>query len=304
LLLFIFILPLFSSTCSRFFNGFDKKRNPFDEHQVFSAFSNHSITPSVLSSYFPNFFENTPPQHDRICYNSLEEEEFMTEDFFHHHDEFDRMITPPVKKHPTGLSIAALILGIVAILGSWIPFINVASIIMGILALIFGIASLSQSGRKNIDKGFPITGIVLGSLTLLISVTITILVFSRLNTMIITPPQPNISYELKTEDWTEDELATMTFDEFIATYQMLADDFSNLAEIFPENPYDITVNDQIIILTKRWETCLDYLYGKSDDISDQQYQQVLEADERIEQALDIFDQEDPEVSLPEDKLAL
>ena len=76
-----------------------------------------------------------------------------------------------MEKRNTGLSIAALVLGIVAILLSFIPVVNFISFITGILALIFGIISVVNKNTKN---GFPITAIILASLAFIIAIVINI----------------------------------------------------------------------------------------------------------------------------------
>ncbi len=76
-----------------------------------------------------------------------------------------------MEKRNTGLSIAALVLGIVAILLSFIPVVNFISFITGILALIFGIISVVNKNTKN---GFPITAIILASLAFIIAIVINV----------------------------------------------------------------------------------------------------------------------------------
>ena len=71
-----------------------------------------------------------------------------------------------MEKRNTGLSIAGLVLGIIAIVFSFIPYINVISYITGILALIFGIVALVS---KNSKKGLPIAAIILAIITFFIA---------------------------------------------------------------------------------------------------------------------------------------
>lgn len=74
--------------------------------------------------------------------------------------------TPPAASGPSagpgGLAIAALIVGIVAILSCFIPFWGLA---IGITAVVLGIIA----AKKPAGKGFGITGIVLGGLSTLIN---------------------------------------------------------------------------------------------------------------------------------------
>ncbi|MGE5298983.1 MAG: hypothetical protein ACM3KF_03005 [Acidobacteriota bacterium] len=66
----------------------------------------------------------------------------------------------------SGLATAGMILGIIAIVGSWIPFLNIGSIIMGVLAFVFGIIPLVK--KKSIGKA--VAGTVLGALSVIISI--------------------------------------------------------------------------------------------------------------------------------------
>lgn len=73
------------------------------------------------------------------------------------------------EKPRTGLSIASMVLGILAFLSCWIPFVSYAAVIMALLAVIFGIVGLRRSGR-----GMAITGLVLGGIALIASVLFSI----------------------------------------------------------------------------------------------------------------------------------
>ncbi len=69
-------------------------------------------------------------------------------------------------REKSGLATAAMVLGIIAIAGAWIPLLNVVSISLGILALALGIAPLIK--KRNLGKA--ITGVVLGVITIIIFV--------------------------------------------------------------------------------------------------------------------------------------
>lgn len=73
-----------------------------------------------------------------------------------------------MEKKNTGLGIAGFVLSIVGIIFCFIPYINVISYIMGFLALIFGIISLTSKNSKN---GLPIASIVLAIIAFLIAST-------------------------------------------------------------------------------------------------------------------------------------
>ena len=69
-----------------------------------------------------------------------------------------------------GIATAALTCGIIGTLVAWIPFIVVVGITLGVLALVFGIKGLRRSTTAGSGRGVAIAGIVMGGLTLLISV--------------------------------------------------------------------------------------------------------------------------------------
>lgn len=73
-----------------------------------------------------------------------------------------------VKKSGGGLSIASLVLGILAIINSFIPFLNVVSYIFAILAVIFGIIGIV----KKAGRGMAIAGLVMGILSFIIATSI------------------------------------------------------------------------------------------------------------------------------------
>jgi hypothetical protein len=75
--------------------------------------------------------------------------------------------TEPARRN--GLAVTALVLGIVAILLSFIPAIGMVSFLLGPLAIVFGIIALVKKQKK----GLSITGIVLGALAAIIAGVIT-----------------------------------------------------------------------------------------------------------------------------------
>ncbi len=73
-----------------------------------------------------------------------------------------------MEKKNTGLGIASLVLGIIAVVFCFIPYINVISYIMGVLAIIFAIITLVNKKAKN---ALPIAGLILSVIALLIAST-------------------------------------------------------------------------------------------------------------------------------------
>ncbi|GAA1686959.1 hypothetical protein GCM10009830_38090 [Glycomyces endophyticus] len=86
---------------------------------------------------------------------------------------------PAPVKQGNGFGVTALVLGIIAIAGFWIPVLNVISIILGALALIFGIVALVVAGnRGGKGKGSGWTGIILGVLAIATSIIWNIVFFN------------------------------------------------------------------------------------------------------------------------------
>lgn len=65
----------------------------------------------------------------------------------------------------SGLATAAMVLGIIGVVLSFIPLINNLAFVLGVLAAIFAIIALS----KKASKGKAITGLVLGILSIVIT---------------------------------------------------------------------------------------------------------------------------------------
>ncbi|MFG3342651.1 hypothetical protein [Glycomyces sp. NPDC048151] len=92
------------------------------------------------------------------------------------------MQQPVPVKQGNGFGVTALVLGIIAIVGAWIPFVNVVSMILGGLALIFGIIALVVAGKRNgKGKGTGGTGLVLGVLAIGGAIAMNVLVFNAIS---------------------------------------------------------------------------------------------------------------------------
>ena len=63
-----------------------------------------------------------------------------------------------MEKKNTGLSIASLVLGIIALISSVIPYVNVISYLLGLLAIIFAIVTFVNKKAK---KGLAIAGLII-----------------------------------------------------------------------------------------------------------------------------------------------
>jgi hypothetical protein len=65
-----------------------------------------------------------------------------------------------------GLGTAALVLGILGILTSFIPCFGFWSGLFGILAIIFGAISISNAKKSDSPKGMGVAGLIMGIISL------------------------------------------------------------------------------------------------------------------------------------------
>lgn len=90
--------------------------------------------------------------------------------------------TPPPTilygRETNGIAIAAGVCGIIAVVLCWIPFVDYTSIVLGALAIIFGIVGVRRADGYGSGKGIAITGIVCGSVGLAIAFLFLLLIYS------------------------------------------------------------------------------------------------------------------------------
>ena len=84
-------------------------------------------------------------------------------------DNFEQqpMNQPPINQQPApapskGMSIAALVCGILGIVGSWIPVVMYFTLVLAILGIVFGAKGMKQAQMTNQGKGLATAGLVLG----------------------------------------------------------------------------------------------------------------------------------------------
>jgi uncharacterized membrane protein len=79
--------------------------------------------------------------------------------------------TPQVPNAGQTLGIIALVLGIVAVILSFIPCAGIwVAVPMGILSIILGIIGIVQANKNNAEKGLPLTGLILGAVALVVTI--------------------------------------------------------------------------------------------------------------------------------------
>lgn len=79
--------------------------------------------------------------------------------------------TPTQGPRPgNGSAAAAITLGLIAVVLAWVPLLVVVGIVLGVLALVFGIRGLRRSREVGSGRGLAITGITTGAAALALSV--------------------------------------------------------------------------------------------------------------------------------------
>lgn len=115
----------------------------------------------------------------------------------------------PPQNRTNGLAVAALVVGIIAVLLSFIPLINIGAIVLGIVAVVLGILGL----RKRFGgKGMSITGIVLGALSILISTIVLIATAAFVGYV------EDEAKRIESQEFTVEYIATVDEGEGIVTY--------------------------------------------------------------------------------------
>ncbi len=68
----------------------------------------------------------------------------------------------PAENPSKGMSIAALVCGILGIVGSFIPVVGYFTLVLAILGIIFGAKGMKKAKSTNQGKGLAVAGLVLG----------------------------------------------------------------------------------------------------------------------------------------------
>ncbi|MEJ5943679.1 DUF4190 domain-containing protein [Pseudokineococcus basanitobsidens] len=95
----------------------------------------------------------------------------------------DAPTTPPQAQHQRkGLAIAALVLGLVAILGCLVPVLNIGSIVIGVVGLALGVTALLLARRATHGgRGMAIAGTVLSTLAIIGAVIVNLVLGAAIN---------------------------------------------------------------------------------------------------------------------------
>lgn len=75
------------------------------------------------------------------------------------------------KKPTSGMAITSLVTGLIAVISSFVPLINILSFPFVILAIVFGIIGIAQVSKgTKAGKGLAVSGFVLGAIALIVTV--------------------------------------------------------------------------------------------------------------------------------------
>jgi hypothetical protein len=78
----------------------------------------------------------------------------------------------PSAKGSNGLATAGFVLGLLGLLSSWIPVLNIVGIVLGVIGVVLAAVGLAKSKKVNAGRGLAIAGLVLGVLAVIIAVLI------------------------------------------------------------------------------------------------------------------------------------
>jgi hypothetical protein len=86
-------------------------------------------------------------------------------------------IAPPsasdsAPKGSNGLAVAGFVLGLLGLLGSFIPVVNIGAIIFAVIGIALAAVGLFRSKTARAGKGLAIAGLILGSLAIIIAIII------------------------------------------------------------------------------------------------------------------------------------
>ena len=81
---------------------------------------------------------------------------------------------PPPVNGSNGLATAGFVLGLLGLLASWIPVLNIVGLILGVLGAILAAVGLAKSKKVGTGKGLALTGLILGVLAVIIAIVINV----------------------------------------------------------------------------------------------------------------------------------
>ena len=87
-------------------------------------------------------------------------------------NDYQTQVTQGNNKATSGLAVAGLVIGILAVLASFLPIINNGAFIIAIVGLVLSIAGRSQTKKSGSGSGMAVAGIVLNILAIVITLMV------------------------------------------------------------------------------------------------------------------------------------
>lgn len=81
---------------------------------------------------------------------------------------------PAPRKAGNGLATAGFVLGLLGLLGSFIPVLNVGGMVLGVIGAILAAVGLTRAKRTGSGKGLALSGLVLGVLALVVGIVVNV----------------------------------------------------------------------------------------------------------------------------------
>ncbi len=104
------------------------------------------------------------------------------------------------------MGVASLILGIISLITSWIPFVCFMAFILAVVGLILGIVDAVKKGKtNNSKKGFGIAGLVISAIAIPIIIFTSIITFGVVTTLMVNEDYNDYDYykNYDYDDWYE-----------------------------------------------------------------------------------------------------
>jgi hypothetical protein len=99
-----------------------------------------------------------------------------------------------------GLATAGFVLGLLGLLSSWIPFLNIVGIILGVVGVVLAAVGLARSKKVNAGRGLAIAGLVLGVLAVIIAVLINAVFVSAVDKAVDEKTNTSVEAPAKSKD--------------------------------------------------------------------------------------------------------
>jgi len=89
---------------------------------------------------------------------------------------------PPARPAANGAAVAALVLGILALLFFWVPFANLLAVVMGVVGIVLGAVGRGRARRTGSGgAGAALAGILLSAAAIVLSLAVTVGVIAFLS---------------------------------------------------------------------------------------------------------------------------